>query len=191
MDLEPLLEDALRVRVSAGVDLESLQRLTWNARGSEAPDRGSLVGAWRSAGDAHEGVFDLSSSLAWRLAGRVQAMRFAQGIGSLASAEVLPSLPPLEVAPAGESPIAFEPRTRGDDWIFSRPPGTRTGGVFVLAVLDLSDLSSREFPFEETDAGLCALGPARHVAGRPGPFAWVLDYRIDGHAVARARGRRD
>ena len=198
MDLEPLLEDALRVRVSAGVDLESLRRLSWNARGSETPDRGSVEGAWRPAGDAYEGLFDLGSSLAWRLSGRVQAMRFAQGIGSIASAEVLSNLPVLESVGEDGSPDALEPRAQGDDWSFAPPAGVadpdrpeRVGDGFTLGLLDLSDLSWRALPVLETDTGLRVPGAALQTAGRPGPLVWVLDYRIGGHVVARARGRRD
>jgi hypothetical protein len=87
----------------------------------------------------------------------------------------------------------------GDDWRFelsveSAPPPAEGG--FSLGLLDTELLAWRSVPLEvgEEEGGrtvLWARGLARELAG-PAPagrWLWILDYRIDGHAVFRSRGR--
>ncbi len=185
LDLEPLLESALRVRAPAGTDLESLRAIEWNARGSSPPLKGSWSGTWTPAGDRFEGLFDLGASLPWRLAGRVIALRFPEGIGPLDSVEVLPELPGLEAEGA-----ALAPLTREDDWVFAAPERPAPDGAFVLGLLHLDSLQYQELDVVEEPGGLRAPGAERICRRETGSFAWLLDYRIQGRNVARVRGRR-
>ena len=147
-------------------------------------------------------VFDLSSSLAWRLGGRVRRIWFESGLPTLVQAEVLEHLPapPLELA----GPLSEE-----GDWLFEPAAGSALPEVPGRSgwALELFDLATYDHVVIEVEAeageappgGAAAGGRLRvPAAGRlvedalsasGGPVAWSLEYRLDGMAVARLRGR--
>ena len=195
VDAAALIESALRVTTPADVDPAELARLSWIPRGKREPDLATIEGVWTRTGDEHVGIFDLGGSLAWRLSGRVRRLLFERGT-SLGRAEILSSLP-------GLGPV--EPRVDGSDWVFERPSlappgGLPDGGTFRLGVLELHTLAWREFELSRDPADSNRLRatdvvPYVETSAPSGPeiadehWAWLLDYRIDGRAAARVRGR--
>jgi hypothetical protein len=105
---------------------------------------------------------------------------------SIERAELAPDLPEL----TGREALDAE----GADLVLARPeivPASGEGS-FVLGLLGLEDFSFREFLVEPEGDRLRARGAAvfaEELAGADQAVAWSLDYRIEGLAVARARGR--
>jgi hypothetical protein len=197
MDLEGLLESVLVVTAPSSVDPTELRRVSWRTRGTDAPDRGTVEGVWTTDGDEHVGVFDLGGALGWRLGGRIRTLFFPDGSQAIGRAEVSAEL--LSLGP-------HEPDEEGADWLFAWPEQSLPDhGRFVLGFLDLQRLTWEEIAVVPNRGagggrgGLRAPGAAtlaariasegQHVPGADA-LAWVLDYRIEGHAVLRARGRR-
>ncbi len=197
LDLEALHVDALWVTAPSGSSLGDRAVVNWRARTPlELPME--CTGAWWRASPAPEAVFDLSSSLAWRLSDRVRRVWFENGPPALGQAELRDEFPSLGPG--------VQPDTVDGDWYFGlaleeplkgavRAAGER--GSWRVGLLDLQSLDyvaleglvqpSGTLVFE--DAALHVLAFVRATA-TGGPVAWHLDYRVDGLPVARAQGRR-
>jgi hypothetical protein len=197
LDLDPLELEAVRVVGTPESELEELTLLGWRSRsasgGTASAGSGTQAGIPLERAGGREVLFDLTGSLSWRLAGRIQYLVLERGERDIERAEVLARLPELG--------RAVVPGVRAADWVFPRPAletGAPAGGSFVLTLLALGTLESREFllewdPEQPASAGLRARGAELFAqAARQGgaPLAWSLDYRIAGQAVARARGRQ-
>jgi hypothetical protein len=202
LDLEALGERGLRVRATAEAETQHAPLAYWRAESPlELLATGEIAGVWRVRGAGTEtpvAVFDLSSSLAWVLAGRVRQIYPPEGGGwpRIEEAELLAELPPRP-APDVEQPIA--PEVAGDDWRFAPPPGgfardPEGRESWSLGLLDLETWEHAEIPAVLAANGeLSAAGAARVVAewehGARSAVAWTLEGRVEGIAVWRARGR--
>lgn len=190
LDLDPRQERVLTVRAAAGSDTSRPPVVHWRADASLAELReGSLQGVWLDVNEPPLAVFDLSSSLAWLLAGRVRQLFPLSGWGLIEDAE----LSQRASQPAEE----FLPTVRGGDWSFRRPdPAVATGleGTWRVELLDLSRLTRVELPVQVRADSLRVPGAARTVARwlrrGGGPVAWSLERELAGVVVERARGRR-
>ncbi len=185
LDWEPLEIGALRVTTQVDADLLALRNVGWRTRRAEAPDRNSQPGAWLSNGTEAIGLFDLASSLEWRLGGRVRSVFFQEGTQSIGTAEALEDLPLL-----GE----FLPQEEGDAWVFPEPRPTpdlpgKGRGAYVVGILDVVSLEWREFPVVIEGGRLRAAGVVPFARPRTGRVAWRLEYRVGDLALARSRGR--
>lgn len=190
LDLEALEVSFLRITPAEGVDTQSPQTVSWRAR-VDLPLTAELSGAWIVDGGVSHAVFDLGSSLAWRLGGRVRRMWFETGLLTLSSAEVLDELPEL-----GRE---WQPESQGDDWLFGiegapaaeeLPDGARFG----LGLLDLDRYEYVELPGVLEGRKLrvprAAEEVARIVGSGHGPVAWHLDLVHNSVSIARTGGRR-
>jgi hypothetical protein len=185
LDWNPLEIGALRVTTQADADLSALRSIGWKARRATAGQADAWSGAWSRAGAQATGLFDLGSSLDWRLAGRVRSVFLPEGRQSIDAAEALEDLPTL-----GE----LLPLEEGGDWIFRGPepdaPVARDGPAhYVLGLLDVERLEWREFPVRSEARGLVARGAAAYARERIGRVAWRLELRAGDLALARTRGR--
>ena len=198
LDLDALEMNALRVTAPVGSDTSAAGEVTWRAR-SPLDLPLTAQGVWWRMSPAPEATFDLSSSLAWLLSGRVRRMWFERGLPTLGEAELMEALPPFAVGDARVQPELLE-----DDWYFKLAPpeslasdiaATRDRGSWRVGLLDLSSLEYVELDGEPLPSGTvhfpgAALPVRAFVRDTGGPVAWHLDYRVDGVAVARASGRR-
>jgi hypothetical protein len=203
LDIESLGERGLRVRAMPEADTQHAPIARWLA---EAPlddlKNGELAGVWRVRGAGTEtpiAVFDLSSSLAWLLAGRVRQIYPPEGggWGRIEEAELLADTP---ARPAPDVDQAIAPEQIGDDWRFAPPAGgfardPEGRESWSLALLDLDRWRYVELTLQLGENGeLSAPGAERIVAEwlRSGSTAvsWTLEGRVEGVAVWRARGRR-
>jgi hypothetical protein len=196
LDLETAHERALRVRTQGDADLEHAPVVHWRAAVGGVLAEGSCTGVWSQRPPHTEepiAEFDLSSSLAWVLAGRVQQLYPREGWGSIVEARVLD----FEHLPgAGEDLV---PRADGGAWSFRTPtagwprdPGSRL--EWSLGLLDLDTWRHVELPASADGAGdLRVAGAAAQasawLARAGGPVAWSLEARSEGTTVWRARGR--
>ncbi len=200
LDLECAGVDGLRVVAPAGTDLAAARVVSWAAT-SPAAALGAHAGVWLSLGERPVAVYDLASSLAWRIGGRARRVWFESGLPTVEEAEVLETLPPFadDVRP-------YDRGNTAGDWIFHVPERPLPGRVdprmaerasWRLTLLDVGTFQFAEFEgrfirwIDGTDA-LCfeAVRPAAaSVLQTGGPLAWRVDYRLDGRAVARVRGR--
>lgn len=190
LDLDPFEFEAVRVTAELETPPSELERIRWRTRGGGLVETGSVRGVALEEGGARSAVFDLSRSLAWRLGGRIRYLFVEQGERPIERGDPLEHLPSL-----GEG---LGPRPDGEDWVFDRPeagriPAAGRPGSFVLTLLSLADYECREVLAEpEPPNRLRARGVglfAGRSTSRGAPLCWSLDYRIDGLAVARARGR--
>ena len=206
LDLEALGEGALIVSAKADRGLDSLERVTWQA--AQRSEEETLDGTWIVDGDRATGIFDFASTLRWRLGGRVQRIWFAGASREIERATLAADLPRL-VASAGSVPL--EPRVVGTHWYFDRPgpshlfPGqaAQPQGEFAWTLLNLDTYEFAEFPVRCLGSPDAARGDPWHAGDllvedaerrfseHAGTYAWTLEYRIDGRAVARTAGRRD
>ena len=166
----PLTRPLVRWRGSAGADAE-----------------GTASGVWvRSPEGRTEAVFHPGGDLDWLAAGEVISVWFP---GSLArpDAAVVSSVPwPL--------PETVQPRVVGDDWTFdlhgaalAQPLG-EAPEEWVLWVVDPESGRSVELVAREAATGrLTVEGAARF---HELDVLWILERRLDGVVVNRARGRR-
>jgi len=192
LDLEMLGIGALEVTGADGADTSRAPAVSWRSNHLRLPrlHEAVLEGVWTSLDDPPTAIFDLSSSLAWLLGGRVQQVWSARGWIRMREAVLLEALP----TPG----VDFVPRREGADWFFDAPHGVfdpSAGAEWWVGLLDLDSWDWVELRGEETPGGsLHVRGAAAHVAGRlragPGPVAWTLEQRRDGLAVQRIRGRR-
>jgi hypothetical protein len=182
LDLETLSIGACVVESSA----PSAARLRWRAVDRPIPD-GRCAGVWIARGERRVGIFDLGSSLTWRLSNRVRRMWLEEG-GAVERAEVRAELDALGNVPA--------PRLAGRTWSLSVPNASvvrdTTGrGTFVLGLLARDPAAGgyawREIPLARgRDERLVA--PVESASDTSALCAWSLEYRLDGAAIARSRG---
>lgn len=196
LDLDTARERALRVRALHDADVAHAPVVYWrSALGAGPLAEGSVRGVWSlRAPHTEEPVaeFDLSSSLAWVLAGRGQQLYPREGWGSIVEARVSERLSGAE--------LALAPRVDGGAWSFATPeggwPGDAEGRLaWSVGLLDLATWQQVELEVDLDGSGdLRVPGAARQVAdwlrAGGGPVAWTLEARVDGTAVWRARGRR-
>jgi hypothetical protein len=192
LDLDPLAAGALHVRATEEANVERRPVVAWRAADAalERQAQGELAGAWLYGGEAPEALFDLSASLEWICAGRVEQVWSAEGWSRFTQAEL------LDGVPRPERPL--EPRVDGDDWTFSRATeaplaASERPGAWTLCLLALERLEYVEIPAADEDHGVLrvpgANARARQLAGGDGALAWSLERRLEGVAVERARGR--
>lgn len=154
-----------------------LDRLGWDG----VETRGSHPGFVTESAGRRVAEFDLSRSLAWRLAGAVQGLRVERGVRGIERAELARRLPAIVAAGA--------PIPSGDDWVFSAPLEAGAGGRFELSAVALDDLEQGDFPCHLGVEGLRASGVEAFRRCRSfAPLAWVLDYRIGSRVVQRTCG---
>ncbi len=184
--LDPLALEQVRLVADLATPERDLEHLAWRTRAGEL---GSLAGLVRERGGRRVAEFDLTRSLAWRLAGSVRSLEVEKGSRStLERGELFGRAP--ELAGVGT------PKVDGSDWSFARPSLAEpaVGGRCVLALLDLDELSLLELVLEPEalDPGrLRARGAQRFVArarAAGAPVAWALEYRVGEHALFRTRG---
>jgi hypothetical protein len=182
-ELDPLVIDGLRIRAEVGQDPREIGSLAWEARTSEAS--GALEGVVSSRSGEQQARFDLSSSLAWRLAGPVRSLVLERAVEPILQGELLERLP----APAG----AVSPVTDGDDWSFTPwPPTEGVDGEPTLVLLDLADLACLEVPVSLREGRWLARGAERFASrtrAGGGTLRWALEYRALGRALLRAEGQ--
>lgn len=180
-ELDPLEIAALRVRAEAGQDPREISTLAWEGRSPEAS--GILEGIVRPQGGELVALFDLSSSLAWRLAGPVRSLVLERAVEPILQGEL------LERLPAPESPVA--PEIVGEDWVFSPWTGLEDSGAPTLLVLELSDLDCLEVPLLLEEGRWIARGVeafAARARAQDTTVRWVLEYRVGGRVLSRAEG---
>lgn len=196
LDLDTARERGLRVRALPEADVQHAPVVHWRGGlGGGALDEGAVRGVWSLRAPHTEepiAAFDLSSSLAWVLAGRAQQLYPREGWGSIVVANV------LERLPGGE--LALAPRVDGGAWSFARPeagwPSDPEGRLeWRVGLLDLASWTHVELAVElDGSGGLRVPEAASRVAdwlrAGGGPVAWSLEARVEGTAVWRARGRR-
>jgi hypothetical protein len=201
LDLDALDERSLRVRATSGSDTARAPVAYWRADAAlDLLREGSLPGVWTTREPQTEtpvAVFDLSSSLAWLLSGRVRQIYPREGWGRIEQADVS-RRPPSRPQPAGGPRLL--PEVVAGDWRFAAPEGQLARDPegrdsWAVGLLDLETWRHVELPARlGEDGALLAPGAAAVVAGwlREGgsSVAWSLEGRVDGVAVWRARGRR-
>ncbi len=183
--IDPLRLEQVRLVADMIVAPRELERLGWRSASGEA---GSCSTQPFERGGRRVAEFDLSSSLAWALAGSVKRLLVEQGESGIERAELHARLPELP------GPVA--PSPDGLDWCFARPalPEDEGGGTLVLVLLDTRTLEGLELVLEaraDADSRWCARGAQRFVArtARPeAPLAWALEYRIGARVLYRSRG---
>jgi hypothetical protein len=182
LDWDPLEIGALRVTTQAGAELVPLDEVEWRAKRSASARRDSCPGAWVRKGGESTGLFDLGSSIDWRLGGRVRSVFFREARQSIGTAEALADLPTL-----GE----LLPLEEGEDWVFHDPRPAATAGpeTYVLCMLDVERLEWREFAVRTEGNRLVAPGVVPFARERHGRVAWRLEQRALDLALARTRGR--
>ncbi|NOT29136.1 MAG: hypothetical protein HOP15_01670 [Planctomycetes bacterium] len=163
-----------------------LERLAWRTRAGEL---GSVTGLVRERAGRRVAEFDLTRSLAWRLAGSVRSLEVEQGSRStIERGELIVRTP--ELAGTGA------PEVRGAHWSFARPSVSEpaeSGARCVLVLLALGELELLELELEpdplDPARALLAHGAQRFVARAAGaPVAWALEYRSGEHVLFRTRG---
>ena len=196
LDVDALSIGALQLSATVGSTLptDSLE-LNWRARSPVELDL-SADGVWWTDSPVARATFDLSSSLAWRLSGRVRRVWFESGLANIAEVELIDGLPTL-----GER---LEPEVLESDWYFRLDlseafsvaiENSSTEGLWVTGLLDLESLEYVELPGKIMPSGtIHVVGAAAWVRDivrtTGGPVVWLFDYRVNGVAVARSRGRR-
>ncbi len=184
LDLDPFEFDTVRVTAGLESSPAELARVAWRTKNGEGA--GSAPGVVLEQGGGRLALFDLSRSLDWRLGGRVHHVVFEHGNRPIEEAEVLEELPELGV-PA--------PEVDGADWTWPSAGLAlpAPGGTFALTLFSLAELECLELALEPGAGGELRASGAARFARRAlelgEPLAWSLDYRIDGQALARARGR--
>ncbi len=186
LDLDTLKSGALVVTAPSNADFDALRQVSWRTKRNEPPDRGTVDGVWLTGGAEALGIFDLGSSLEWRLGGRARTIFFPHGTGAIGAVDVveeLPSLGELVLSEQGEDFVLSVPENE----ILARAAGR---GRFAFGLFDLARLDSHDFPVELERERLHARGAAAAVRERGGTgIAWRLDYQVDSLAIARSRGR--
>lgn len=184
--IDPLGLEQVRLVADLATPTLDLERLAWRTRAGEL---GSVVGLVRERAGRRVAEFDLSRSLAWRLAGSVRSLEVEQGSRStIERGELSVRAPELAGTRA--------PEVRGADWSFARPSVSEpaeSGARCVLVLLALGELELLELVLEpdplDPAYGLLAHGAQRFVARAAGaPVAWALEYRIGEHVLCRTRG---
>jgi len=185
LDVDALELTTLWIQVPAGTRLEANDRVGWSAPRSSV-SAGTCRGVWLRGGDEPVAVFDLGSSLAWILGGRIRSIRVEGDLLRITEARLAPALPAL-----GEG---LAPRTSGDDWVFPvspLPAGLPEGASpdTILSLLDLDALRLERFRALREGDRLVVPGAARSAARAGGGVAWSLDFCVDGRTIARNLGR--
>lgn len=193
LNLDPLTVRLLAVRVPAE-RLSAPEPLPDTVAFESKPEPGAgatVGGAWVTERGRTEGLFDLSSSPDWLLAGRVGRMWFETGLARVDSATLTPDFEPeLRGLP---------PDIYGRDWRFALPVSAvaldlreaSAEDLFVLSQLDLGSLELREFQAQRDGSGDLVFAGAQHgleTLGE-GEIAWTLERRVDGRTIWRHRGR--
>jgi hypothetical protein len=191
VDFETSEIGALVVEAAPESDTTAPPRVVWESSHLrlEELEQGGMRGVWTSRGEAPEAVFDLSSSLAWILGGRVRQLMSPPSGGWIRIQEARL----LETLPAPAAPVS--PRSDDGDWRFDAPAETFRGrGRWVLGLLDLESWDWVELPAERRPGGGLVVPGAgayveRELAKDGGPLVWSLERRVEGMAVQRATGR--
>ena len=196
LDLDALSIGALQLSATVGSELPTDPlELSWRAR-YPIELESFATGAWWTDSPVARASFDLSSSLAWRLSGRIRRVWFESGLANIGEVELLEGLPGL-----GDR---LEPEALDDDWYFRLDlpealavaiESSTTEGVWVTGLLDLETLDYIELPGTTMKSGTIHVEGAAAwvrdvVRSTGGPVAWLLDYRVRSVAVARSQGRR-
>lgn len=196
LELETPHKHALRVRAELDADVAHAPVVHWRGdlRGGALAE-GHCTGVWsQRPPDTEEPIadFDLSSCLAWVLAGRVQQLYPREGWGRIVEARLLERLP----GPGEE----LAPRVDGSAWSFTTPesgwPQEPTGRLtWHLGLVDLSTWQYAELPAAGDGSGHLRVPDAGRIVRawlRAGSatVGWSLEGRIEGTAVWRAHGRR-
>src|SRR5262249_53985133 len=88
--LDPLEVELVRIVAELSTAPADLGRIAWRTRTGEL---GSCAGVQAERGGRRVAEFDLSSSLAWRLAGSVRSLLVEKGKRPIESGEILARLP--------------------------------------------------------------------------------------------------
>ena len=194
INLNPLSTSVLEVTARTGTALDALEEVTWTSVGG-AEKRSARAGVWFGESEEPFGLYDMGSSLEWRLGDRIRGVFFEGGASPLSQVEVREELPPLREDLVAELPenryrIVFAPVTD------ARVLSNLSRGRFVLGLLDLET-----YGYAETDvirdpngvlrAELGGWGRARRLLDSGGRYGWVLEFRVEDRAVARNRGHVD
>ncbi|MEW6072652.1 MAG: hypothetical protein AB1726_08695 [Planctomycetota bacterium] len=192
ISVNPRQTSVLRVTAPPGTDVASLEEITWTSAGGARRER-ARAGVWFLDREEPRGIYDLGGLLSWRLADRVRGIHFEGGTRPLSLMELREELPSLGVDPRAD------PSGGGESWTFGPVTDELVlahldRGRFVFGILDLEALRYAEIDVaHDPDGGLHARIPAagetRAVLSAGHPVAWTLEFRIDGRAVARSRGR--
>lgn len=186
LDLAPQEEAALWVSAPGSLAPGEEPSLGWLTQASPPLLPQEQRGTWRRTEAGTEAWFDLGSSLSWRLGGRVRRLLFASGLQTIERAGVQRELPGLG---------APSLRISGSDLELSGvvlPEGFGQGEL-RLQWLDLASFQARPLALEPGDSSnYLSRGRApelQRALGAGHPLAWVLEYSIQGHSIARTRGR--
>jgi hypothetical protein len=198
LDLPALAVATVVARVSEQADRSRPPRLGWRATGWPYRDatlagEGALTGTWVTRAGELLAVFDVRSSVAWLLGGRIKSMWPDGGWAhAIVGTGIELDLPGFDAA--------VVPRKESPDWVFERPRALSTpaatgeGTTWHLCLLELSRYAYRELELTTEGAELHAAGATelvtRWLQARGGPVAWTLEQRLGGVTVARALGRR-
>ncbi|MBK7874839.1 MAG: hypothetical protein IPJ77_03660 [Planctomycetes bacterium] len=191
LDCEPLTVRAVRANALSGASTAEAPRLAWRAR-DERLDGGRAVGVWIEGESGAQAWFDLAVEPRWLFGRRIARVQLEGELRRILSAELLADVPAPRAA-------AFEPETRGDDWLLARPEGPlprplRGDAAWSLVLLDPAGLASARVPLEPSNDGRLrarsAAAAARRLAPTDAELVWALEYRAGGVTLVRLAGRR-
>ncbi len=187
---DPFSASSVRVIARAGTSGEPLELSTpvvrWSGSANGGVD-GTAEGVWvRAENGRTEAIFSPGDDLDWLASGEIMAVWFP---GALARPEgaVISSSP-------RRLPEAVVPRVVGDDWTFDlgeavlAPPMDEVKEEWVLWVVDPRGGKSIQLEARMAATGRLTVDGAACFQNLD--VLWVLDRRLDGVAVDRARGRR-
>ncbi|HEX6885063.1 MAG TPA: hypothetical protein VF530_16940 [Planctomycetota bacterium] len=179
--LDPLAwERALVVADLAGSPRQ-IDRLGWDGLPGES---GVLAGRVEERGGRFVAEFDLSASLAWRLAGAVRSLRVERGVREVERVELAARFPLLS--------LGGPPRPAGADWVLAcaQPADAAGQGSYTLTLLALEGFERLELAALPDGHGALVARGAEAFRRRTSPaaLAWILDYRVGPRVLQRARG---
>lgn len=177
--LDPLDWEGVRVTAGLATAKRDLERLAWRAADGSS---GSVEGALVEQGLRRVATYDLSASLAWRLAGPVHTLVIEQGVRNIERGELLARLPELEGIEG--------PAEEGEDWTFacggSLP--SDAGGRLTLRLLALPGLELSVVPLELESHNRLRARRVKGFARGADRIDWAIDYSVGSDVLFRARG---
>ncbi len=187
---DPFEASSLRVIARAATSGDPLELATpvvrWRGSANGGVE-GTAEGVWVRAKEGRtEAIFNPGGDLDWLAAGEVMAVWFPGALARPDGAIISSSPRPL--------PASVVPRVVGEDWTFDlsgavlAPPMDEVKVEWVLWVVDPRSGNSVEL--EALVAATGRLTVAGAACFQDLDVLWVLDRRLDGVPVDRARGRR-
>lgn len=177
--LDPRSLEGVEVTAELAAQPSELAVLAWSTRDGRT---GEVRGSVREQRGRRVARFDLSSSLAWLLAGEVRKLSLPAGKRAIERADFLGRLP----LPSG-NPV---PVPSGDDWLFLLDP--LPSDEVVLMLLELGQFRLVHCPAtREGDGRLRAHGVGPVLARAQDasvPCLWALEFRSAGQTLARLAG---